>query len=90
MKPLNPEQAAAVETLLPALRTGGIGSLIGPAGSGKSFTLGDLLRQACASPSHQPSFAASAACLSPVQLPGRHLTSSSSWYTAPGRFWTGP
>jgi len=48
LKPLNPEQAAAVETLLPALRTGGIGSLIGPAGCGKSFTLGHLLPQACA------------------------------------------
>ena len=34
-----------MEALLPALRNGEIGSLIGPAGSGKSFTLGHLLRQ---------------------------------------------
>ncbi|MCP9910978.1 AAA family ATPase [Cyanobium sp. BA20m-p-22] len=41
---LTAEQAAAVDQLLPALRNGEIGSLIGPAGSGKSFTLGHLLR----------------------------------------------
>jgi len=34
-----------VDQLLPVLRSMGVASLIGPAGSGKSFTLGHLLRQ---------------------------------------------
>lgn len=42
---LTAEQQAAVDQLLPVLRRGGVASLIGPAGSGKSFTLGHLLRQ---------------------------------------------
>ncbi|MBM5801333.1 MAG: hypothetical protein FJ077_11005 [Cyanobacteria bacterium K_DeepCast_35m_m2_023] len=42
---LTAEQSEAVEALLPAIRRGQLCSLIGPAGSGKSFTLGHLLRQ---------------------------------------------
>lgn len=42
---LTAEQAAVLEVLLPAIRAGQISSLIGPAGSGKSFALGHLLRQ---------------------------------------------
>jgi exodeoxyribonuclease-5 len=41
---LTDEQAEAVDQLLPALKSRLICSLIGPAGSGKSFTLGHLLK----------------------------------------------
>lgn len=43
---LTDEQQEAVDQLLPAIEARQLCSLIGPAGSGKSFTLGWLLRQA--------------------------------------------
>ncbi len=41
---LTAEQQAAVDQLLPALRSGQVCALIGPAGSGKSYLLGHMLR----------------------------------------------